>query len=51
MLRGLDIDVVELPADEHFPECAFLEDTAVICNGTALISRPGASNRLKEVSN
>ncbi|XKL63579.1 hypothetical protein PGB90_005943 [Kerria lacca] len=47
-LRDTGIDVVELPADEAFPMCAFVEDTAVCCNGIALITRPGNHSRLKE---
>lgn len=49
-LRDTGIDVVELPADEAFPMCAFVEDTAVCCNGIALITRPGNHSRLKEVT-
>lgn len=49
MLREIGLDVIELPPDESLPECAFIEDTAVICNGIALITKPGASNRAKEV--
>lgn len=51
LLRDLGLDVIELPPDENLPECAFVEDTAVVCNGIALICRPGDSNRQKEVSN
>lgn len=50
LLRELGLDVVELPPDENLPECAFVEDTAVVCNGIALITRPGAPNRAKEVA-
>lgn len=46
----MGLDVIELPPDESLPECSFVEDTAVICNGIALITRPGSPNRLKEVS-
>lgn len=48
LLRELGLDVIELPPDETLPECVFVEDTAVICNGTALITRPGAPHRTKE---
>lgn len=43
------MDVIELPPDENLPECVFVEDTAVVCNGVALITRPGAQNRQQEV--
>lgn len=49
LLRELGLDVIELPPDESLPECVFVEDTAVICNGIALIARPGAPHREKEV--
>lgn len=49
LLRELGLDVIELPPDEALPECVFVEDTAVVCNGTALITRPGAPHRVKEV--
>lgn len=48
-LRNLDLDVIELPADESTPDCAFLDDTAIICNGAALMCRPANSQRQKEV--
>jgi hypothetical protein len=49
VLRGLGLDVIELPPDEHFPDCPFVEDTAVVCNGIALMCRPGHPSRAKEV--
>ena len=51
LLRDLGLDVIELPPDENIPECTYVEDTAVVCNGIALITRPGAPHRLKEVNN
>ena len=47
--RKLGLDVIELPADESLPESVFVEDTAVVCDGIALICRPGLPGRLKEV--
>ncbi|XP_078264203.1 N(G),N(G)-dimethylarginine dimethylaminohydrolase 1 [Rhinoraja longicauda] len=44
----LGLVVTELPADEAMPDCVFVEDTAVVCGGTALISRPGALSRRGE---
>uniref|UniRef100_A0A5F9C3S3 Dimethylarginine dimethylaminohydrolase 1 n=1 Tax=Oryctolagus cuniculus TaxID=9986 RepID=A0A5F9C3S3_RABIT len=45
----LGLQVVELPADESLPDCVFVEDVAVVCEETALITRPGAPSRRKEV--
>ncbi|XP_034439150.1 N(G),N(G)-dimethylarginine dimethylaminohydrolase 1 isoform X1 [Hippoglossus hippoglossus] len=44
----LRLDVVELPADESLPDCVFVEDAAVVCGDTALITRPGAESRRRE---
>ncbi|GAB6023413.1 hypothetical protein CHUAL_008200 [Chamberlinius hualienensis] len=48
-LRQAGVDVIELPADEALPDCVFVEDTAVVCNGTALMTKPGHPARRKEV--
>ncbi|XP_008332317.1 N(G),N(G)-dimethylarginine dimethylaminohydrolase 1 [Cynoglossus semilaevis] len=42
------LEVVELPADESLPDCVFVEDAAVVCGDTALITRPGAESRRGE---
>lgn len=49
VLRHLGIDVIELPADESLPDSPFVEDTAVVCNGIALICSPGHPSRVREV--
>ena len=49
LLRELGLDVIELPSDEALPDCVFVEDTAIVVNGTALICRPGHPARQKEV--
>lgn len=46
----LGLQVVKLPADESLPDCVFVEDVAVVCEETALITRPGAPSRRKEVT-
>lgn len=46
----LGLQVVQLPADESLPDCVFVEDVAVVCEETALITRPGAPSRRKEVT-
>ena len=38
-----------LAADPSHPDCVFVEDTAVIVDRTALITRPGAASRRGEV--
>lgn len=48
-LRSLGVDVIEMAADESLPDCPFVEDTAVVCNGIALLTRPGHPQRAREV--
>ena len=45
---GWAIHEVE-PADE-LPDSAFVEDTVVVCNGLAVLTRPGAPERVAEVA-
>ncbi|KAE8609364.1 hypothetical protein XENTR_v10011787 [Xenopus tropicalis] len=44
----LGLSVIELPADECLPDAPFVEDVAIVCEETALITRPGAPSRRKE---
>jgi len=39
-LRRIGVDVVELPCDEKHPDGLFVDDVAVVINGTALICNP-----------
>ena len=43
------VTLVELPADEAFPDGCFVEDCALVADRTALITRPGAPSRRGEV--
>ena len=45
---GLEIEV--LPADPRHPDGTFVEDTAIIAPGAAMLTRPGAPSRLGEVA-
>lgn len=49
VLRELVDEVIELPADEQYPDCVFVEDTAVVLDEIAIITRPGAESRRGEV--
>lgn len=44
------VAVTTLPAEETCPDCVFVEDTAVVIGGTALITRPGAPSRRDETA-
>lgn len=49
-LRDAGCDVTVLPADEAFPDSVFIEDPALVLNGTAIVLRPGAESRLGEAA-
>ena len=48
-LENLGCQVTTLPADEKFPDCVFVEDTAVIVMGHALLTKPGDPSRKDEI--
>jgi dimethylargininase len=47
-LRGLGCEVIQLPGDGVFPDCVFIEDTAVVFDEIAVIAHPGAESRRGE---
>ena len=49
-LREAGCVVNLLPADEAFPDSVFIEDPALVLNGTAIVLRPGAETRLGEAA-
>jgi dimethylargininase len=48
-LERCGLAVTVLPADSRFPDSCFVEDTAVLCGTTAIVTRPGAASRAGEV--
>ena len=44
---GLEVEVLE--PDETYPDCCFVEDTAICTEKFVLITRPGASSRAGEI--
>lgn len=48
LLASLGCEVVRLPADDRYPDCVFIEDTAVVLDDLAVITRPGAESRRGE---
>jgi dimethylargininase len=48
-LSGLGLDVVRLPADPAFPDCCFVEDTAVVVDEVAVMTSMGAASRRGEL--
>ncbi|HYI13281.1 MAG TPA: dimethylargininase, partial [Thermoanaerobaculia bacterium] len=49
LLASLGCEVVDIPADPAHPDCVFIEDTAVVFDDVAVITRPGAESRRGEV--
>ncbi len=47
-LAGLGCTLVRIPADPDLPDCVFVEDTAVVLDEVAVITRPGAPARRPE---
>jgi dimethylargininase len=49
LLASLGCTVVSIPGDAAYPDCVFIEDTAVVLDDIAVITRPGAESRRGEV--
>jgi dimethylargininase len=49
LLASLGCEVLSLPADAVFPDCVFIEDTAIVLDDRAVITRPGAESRRGEI--
>jgi dimethylargininase len=47
-LRQLGLDVLALPAETDLPDSVFVEDTAIVLDEVAVITRPGARSRRAE---
>lgn len=47
-LRACGVEVTTLAADENYPDSVFIEDTAVLSERVAIITRPGAASRQGE---
>jgi dimethylargininase len=49
LLASLGCAVIDLPGDDRHPDCVFIEDTALVFDDLAVITRPGADSRRGEV--
>ncbi|RLD55238.1 MAG: N(G),N(G)-dimethylarginine dimethylaminohydrolase, partial [Bacteroidetes bacterium] len=49
-LQKCGLDVRILPADENFPDSTFVEDTALLASGLAVLTNPGAPSRQGETA-
>jgi dimethylargininase len=50
-LAQCGLTVISLPPDPNYPDSAFVEDTAILTEHCAVITRPGAPSRRGEVTN
>lgn len=50
VLESLSVSVETLPALEAFPDSVFVEDTALVFTGAAILLRPGAQTRRGEAA-
>lgn len=48
-LQSLGLRLTRFPADERYPDSTFVEDTAIVAERVAVITRPGAPSRRSEV--
>lgn len=48
LLASLACEVISLPTDDAYPDCVFVEDTAIVLDDLAVITRPGAESRRGE---
>jgi dimethylargininase len=48
-LRSLGLEVHSLPAEPDLPDSVFVEDTALVLDECAIITRPGADSRKPEI--
>ncbi|HKR65247.1 MAG TPA: arginine deiminase family protein [Thermoanaerobaculia bacterium] len=48
VLASLGCEVIDVPGDAAYPDCVFVEDTAVVLSDVAVITRPGAESRRGE---
>ena len=48
LLASLGCEVIAIPGEVKYPDCVFIEDTAVVLDDVAVITRPGAESRRGE---
>jgi dimethylargininase len=48
-LASLGCEIRQIPADDRYPDAVFIEDTAIVLDELAILTRPGAESRRGEV--
>ena len=49
-MRDLSLEIIEIEADKNLPDCCFIEDTAIIHNNKALLTRSRMKSRRDEIT-
>jgi dimethylargininase len=49
-LERTGLSLIRIAADDSYPDCCFIEDTAVVVGARAIIARPGADSRRGETA-
>ncbi len=49
-LERLGLELIRIAADDRFPDCPFVEDTALVLDDVAIITVPGAETRRGETA-
>ena len=44
------VEVHEIPVDDHYPDCVFVEDPVVVCGDVALITIPGIYITIRHIT-
>ncbi len=50
LLASLGCELQRIPADDRYPDAVFIEDTAVVLDELAILTRPGAASRRGELA-
>ena len=50
LLRRWGVDLVAIPSSEHYPDCCFVQDTAIILDEVCVMASMGATRRRGETS-
>ena len=50
ILKRCGLVVITIPADEHYPDCVFVEDSALVIGRKACLTKPGHPSRRGEVT-
>lgn len=50
LLRRWNVNLVAIPSNQHFPDCCFVQDTAIVLDEICVIASMGATRRRGETS-